>query len=244
MESFKITIADVSFEVQPLFASTKDYCGKYLTDTLSNYYISVSPDDLIAEQKMLDIEALEEGIKLRKFSEPFLERAVIQRKIANILLDHHTLLMHGSTVGLDGSAYLFTAACGTGKSTHTRFWREFFGERAIMVNDDKPFLKIVNDQVIAYGSPWSGKHGLDQNVALPLKGICILHRGENNEIIPIDPNEVVDMIRHQCLMPGDTELSDSAIMLVDQLLANIPLWKMYCTKDPDAARISHEAMSR
>ena len=244
MESFKIQIAGITFEVQPLFMSTRDYCRNYLTDSSPSYLIVVSEDDLAHEQMMLDIEAVEEGIKIRKFTGPFLERAVIQRKIAEKLLDHNTLLMHGSTVGLDGVAYLFTAACGTGKSTHTRFWREVFGERAIMVNDDKPFLKIVDNQVIAFGSPWSGKHGLDQNIALPLKGICILYRGVENEIVPIRPDEAIQMLCHQCLMPGESSPSAHVSSLIDRLMELVPLWKMYCTKDSDAARISHDAMSK
>jgi hypothetical protein len=56
-----------------------------------------------------------------------------------------------------------------------------------MVNDDKPFLKFAGDDVIAYGSPWSGKHGLDTNISLPLKGICFLRRGSVNSIRQVNP---------------------------------------------------------
>lgn len=39
-------------------------------------------EDLIREQELLDQEADEEVLKRRKFPEPFLERSVIQRKVA------------------------------------------------------------------------------------------------------------------------------------------------------------------
>ena len=68
MESFKIQIAGITFEVQPLFMSTRDYCRNYLTDSSPSYLIVVSEDDLAHEQMMLDIEAVEEGIKIRKFT--------------------------------------------------------------------------------------------------------------------------------------------------------------------------------
>ena len=81
-------------------------------------------------------------------------------------------LLHCAVIEYNGEGYAFAAKSGTGKSTHTRLWRELFGERAIMVNDDKPFLQITSSGVFAYGSPWSGKHGLATNVRVPLEGVC------------------------------------------------------------------------
>jgi hypothetical protein len=172
-----------------------------------------------------------------------LERATIQRKIAAFLLKQDTILLHGSTVGLDGQAYLFTAPCGTGKSTHTRFWRETFGDRTVMINDDKPFLKIASSGVVAYGSPWSGKHGLDTNISLPLKGICFLRRGSVNSIRQVNPEGLIDVLLQQTFMPEDAADQEKAVALVNSLAQTVPLWDMECTKDVGAALISYQAMS-
>ena len=243
MESFRIQIAGLVTQVQPLYETTAVYCRNYLTDKMPAFEISITEEDLAFEQRMLDIEAREERMKLRRFTGPFLERTAIQRKIAEELLKHGTLLMHGSTVGLDGAAYLFTATCGTGKSTHTRLWREVFGDRAVMINDDKPFLKIGNDGVVACGSPWSGKHGLDHNIGLPLKGICILRRGAVNRIRRINPEEAKDMVYHQCQGTADAGLQERICTLADLMMQKIPLWEMECTKEPEAALVSYRAMS-
>lgn len=243
MESFRIGIAGFVFQVQPMFETTREYCRKYLSDLQPSFYLDISKGDLIHEQEYLNMEAHEEGLKLRKFTDPFLERAVIQRKVAELLLVHDIILMHGSTVGIDGSAYLFTAACGTGKSTHTRLWREVFGDRAVMVNDDKPFLEISANGVIAHGSPWSGKHGLDTNISLPLKGICILRRGPENRIQRIEPDAAIQMLRHQSHLPGGSREQSRVFGLVDELVSRVPLWEMECTKEHEAARIAHAAMS-
>ena len=243
MEPFQIQIAGITFLVHPMYETTRVYCQKYLSDYSAKYEIFVTVDDLAREQELAEIEAVEEGLKIRKFTDPFLERAVIQRKIANILLEHDTLLLHGSTVGVDGAAYLFTAACGTGKSTHTRLWREVFGDRAVMINDDKPFLQILADGVIAHGSPWSGKHGLDTNISVPLKGICVLHRGLENRIFPASSDALRKMLRHQCLIPDDPALAARTATLVEKLMDCVPLWEMDCNKSPDAARISYGVMS-
>ena len=143
-------------------------------------------------------------------------------------------MLHGSTVAVDGKAYLFTAPCGTGKSTHTRLWRELFGARAVMVNDDKPFLQFTPNGVLAYGSPWSGKHGLASNICVPLQGICLLHRGQENVIRPARAEDLIGILRHQAY--GDADA------LVDKLARSVPLWEMDCNKNLEAARIAYEAM--
>jgi hypothetical protein len=197
MDAFVMEIAGVAFSVVPLFESTKAYCGSFLTEREAEYHVSVCREELIEEQRLLDIEADEEGLKRRKFSDMFLERSVIQRKVAESLLERDVLLMHGSTVAVDGQAYLFTAPCGTGKSTHTRLWREVFGERAVMVNDDKPFLRIMDHSVYACGSPWCGKHGLASNISVPLQGICVLSRGKENLIQRADAASIMEILRQQ-----------------------------------------------
>lgn len=240
MDAFVMEIAGVSVQVMPLYESTKAYCRDYLTDREPEYMITVERAELLTEQKLLDQEADEEGLKRRKFSDMFLERSVIQRKVAEFLLGRDTLMLHGSTVAVDGQAYLFTASCGTGKSTHTRFWREIFGERAVMVNDDKPFLRIGADGVTAYGSPWTGKHGLGGNVIFPLRGICILRRGTCNSIRRITPDKARDMLLHQSFQPE--EGSGCVTALVERLMELVPLWEMECTKEQGAVNIAYDAM--
>lgn len=244
IEPFHIQIAGLTTRVQPLYETTAIYCQNYLTKQAADFRISVTAEDLVFEQQMLDAEARQEGMKLRKFTGPFLERMAIQRKIAEELLKYDTLLLHGSTVAVDGSAYLFTAACGTGKSTHTRLWREVFGDRAVMINDDKPFLHVSTDGVIAYGSPWSGKHGLDANVSAPLQGICILHRGTENRIDRISPAEALPMLQHQSYVSANLASQEKVIVLTQALASLIPIWEMDCTKEKHAAEVAYSAMSR
>ena len=62
------------------------------------------------------------------------------------LLLHKGLMLHASAVVMDGYAYLFSAPCGTGKSTHTDMWKAAFGDAVVMLNDDKPALKKEQDR--------------------------------------------------------------------------------------------------
>ena len=82
-----------------------------------------------------------------------------------------------------GEANLFTAKSGTGKSTHARLWREVFGERAVMVNDDKSLVQITDSGATVYGTSWNVKHGMGANIAVLMKDVCIVDRAEKNTII-------------------------------------------------------------
>ncbi len=244
MPQFQMQIAGQTATVHALFDSTPQYCRAYLTEAAPDFSITVRGEDLIFEQTALDQEAAEEGFRRRVFTDPFLERAAIQRAFAEHLFDRKNLLFHGSAVAVDGKGYLFTARSGTGKSTHTRLWREVFGPRATMINDDRPFLQLAEDGVLVCGCPWSGKHGLDSNVTVPLAGICILQRGPADRIEPIDPMDALPMLRKQAYCPLSEEKHPEFIRLVDKLAQNVPLWRMECTKSHQAAQVAWEAMHR
>jgi len=140
-------IAGYTARVTSLFESTPQYFRAYLTDDPPEFFISVTRENIDFEQADLLEEAHRDGFKPRVFTDPFLERAAIQRAFAEYLFDHGILLFHGSAVAVDGEGYLFTAHSGTGKSPHTRLWQQAFGDRAVIVNDDKPFLELRQDSI-------------------------------------------------------------------------------------------------
>lgn len=244
MDEFTMEIAGWTASVQCSFGSTREYFRQYLTGKASDTQLVIRQEDMDAEQAFLDEEADREGLKRRVFTPPFLERAAIARKMAAFLLCRDVLYLHGSTVAVDGRAYLFTAPTGTGKSTHTRLWRQLLGDRAIMVNDDRAFLHVGSDCVTAYGSPWSGKHGLDTNMAAPLAGICILRRGQENAIRKITAVQALPFLMSQTFLPDESKDNMARVqLLIERLCIGVPLWQMNCTKEPEAARMAFEAMS-
>ena len=244
MPEFTINIAGVPIGVTSLFASTKDYCRAYFTDEAPQFRVTTCREDLEFEQQAAREEAIQEGFRFRNFPDPYLDRTSIQRKIAEALFDRNILVLHGSVVAVDGQGYLFTARSGTGKSTHTRFWRETFGDRAVMVNDDKPFLRMEEAGILICGAPWSGKHGLDTNVTVPLKGICILERGQENRIRPMDPADALPMLLHQSHHPLDPGKLTRLEEMVEELARRTPLWAMECNLDPKAAQVAFDTMSK
>ena len=219
-------------------------CEAYRTDDV--------PADISVEITQADIER-ERGCSIDAYgqedrisgdsSDNALEELAVYRKIAERMPSFDTILMHGSCIAADGEGYLFTAKSGTGKSTHTRLWRETFGGRTVMVNDDKPLLQITEDGVRVHGTPWNGKHRLGGNTDLPLKAICILERGTENQIRQISPREALPMLLQQSYRPKDRDAMEQLLELLGKLIARVKFYKLQCNMDPQAAVISASAMS-
>ena len=226
-----IKLADVYFEIHNLHSYIEEYCKDYLVQEAKN------PISIQINQKDIDFER-----NKSLATDEYLETLAVYRKIVDELLAFDTLLFHGSVVSVDGRGYLFTAKSGTGKSTHTRLWREYFGSRAVMINDDKPLLRITKDGVRVYGSPWDGKHRLNTNTSVPLHSICILSRDKVNHIELVSKREVYPLIVQQTnrsLIPTNMPIT---LRLIDELLKHIPIYKLGCNQEIEAAKVAYEGM--
>ncbi|SFW24802.1 hypothetical protein [Ruminococcus flavefaciens] len=242
MMTKKYKIADKVIEVTSIYEKVHDYCKDYETDEQADFSVMTTDEDIVYEKHKTDSEYAYEGLALPNFSKGTLEETAVYRKIGEKMPNYGTVIFHGSVIAVDGQGFLFTAKSGTGKSTHTALWREYLGDKAIMINDDKPMLKITDSEVIAYGTPYNGKHRLGCNMSVPLKAICILTRGEKNSIVRIDKSEAYAMLLQQVYRPQDPLQMAKTLKLVDKLAASVELYKLGCNMDIEAAEVAYNAM--
>ena len=242
-------LAGQTIRLQVQYESFRSFAGDYLlppetVKSQEDFSIIISDTDIAAEQTRSDQEAAAEGKTTRIWPPEYLETLAVYRKIAEKMPAFDTFLFHGSAVAVDGQAYLFTAKSGTGKSTHTRLWRQHFGDRCIMINDDKPLLHWQEEHFLVCGTPWDGKHHLSRNMAVPLKALCILTRDEYNHIEPISAEEAWPLLWQQVYRPADGEMFAQTLTLMDKLTKMIPLYRLGCNRQPEAAIISYEGMQQ
>ena len=161
------------------------------------------------------------------------------------LLYYNGFYLHSSAVEMDGKAYLFSAHSGVGKSTHTRLWQEIFGDAAQVFNDDKPALRRLDGRWYAYGTPWCGKDGINQNKKVPLAGICFLKRSSENRIRQLTAMEALQKILPQTTYRlRKPERMDLLLDHVEKIIREIPVFELENRPEPAAARLSYETMSR
>ena len=241
VHTFSVQAADIVFCVSCQHASTLRHCRDYLTDAPAQETIFITREDIEGERNRL-LAKKNPGEALEASTDEALERLHLCRRIAELLPKYDRVLFHGSSLAVDGRGVLFTAKSGTGKSTHSRFWRQEFGERVRMVNDDKPFLHVGENGVTVYGTPWRGKHALGENTQAPLEAIYFVNRGEENSVQPISPRELYPLLLQQTYTPDDPNAMVKTLALVERLSRSVKLLKLYCNLDPQAAHVALDAL--
>lgn len=161
----------------------------------------------------------------------------------NALIHFNGMLLHSSCVVKDGEAYLFSAPCGTGKSTHTQIWLKRF-PGAYILNDDKPAIRITDKGVYAFGTPFSGKTNQNVNAYAPIKGICIIGRDTTNHIEAIAPDDALFNILNQTVRPAGEDEMKKMLTTLDTVLRQVPVYRLHCNMEIDAAEVSYNGMNK
>lgn len=243
--TYTYRIADRNILINSLYEEVHSLCSDYRTDpnTAPDIIVSITEAHIQKEREYTAAEAERENRTPSPCSDSYLETLAVYRRIADQMIDFDTVLYHGSVVAVDGVAYLFTAKSGTGKSTHTALWRQVFGSRALMVNDDKPLLRVSEKGVTVFGTPWDGKHRLSTNGEFPLRAICVLTRDEVNHIEPVDKKEVFSILVQQMYRPRNPVGLMKSMCLLDAMLDRVSLYRLGCNMDPEAAEIAYNGMN-
>ena len=214
-----------------------DLSGRTLQQAKAYEVLSEQPADIVLECDVDEILELNPTLTSRDVAQYMGTGAIFARE----LLSFDGTFLHSSAVVLDGKAYLFSAPSGTGKSTHTEKWCRLFGARYL--NDDKPALRLVDGVWMAYGTPWSGKHDLSSNEGVPVGGVAVLRRGEENSIAQMQPAEALPWIMSQTSYRLSRANMEKQLILVDQFLRQVPIWQLYCRNEDAAAFVSRDAMT-
>ena len=237
-------IADIIIEIDSLYPDVHRYCADYRCEGEAQIAVKISQSDIEYEREKSRLTAEKEGRPLVQSSDGYLEELAVYRKIAEKMTEFDTFLFHGSCVAVDGVAYLFTACSGTGKSTHAALWRKLLGERAVMVNDDKPLIRVNDKGVTVFGTPYNGKHRLGENISAPLKAIAVLERARDNFIKPVTAGEIYPKIVQQTYRSADGAALARTLALTDRMLSQVSLYRLGCNMDIEAAQIAFTAMSK
>lgn len=233
--AFTVKLADKIIHIKNIYPELQEFCKEYLVeDTIPDFSIAISQEDLVFEQE----HSLEQG-----FSLPYLETLAVLRKISDVFPTFQRILMHGASISYHNQAYLFTAPSGTGKSTHIRLWKKHLGDEVKIVNGDKPFISLENNNPIIYGTPWAGKERWHRNCSEPLKGICFLQRGTTNSIRRMDPEECLMLLFHQVYIPDDPFAAGLTLEFLDLLIKTVPLYLLQCDISEEAVHCSFEALT-
>lgn len=186
----------------------------------------------------------EEG-KQRGFSPVMVEYNFTFAQFLQNILERGGFCFHASAVEVDGEAVLFSADSGTGKSTHAGLWEKYLStkHRVVRLNDDKPVLRVQEDRVWAYGSPWSGKHVIHTNAKAPVKALVFLEQAPENRIRPVTPQEAFSLVFPQTFcVKTDARQRIQVLKLLDGFLRRVPVYHLGCNISREAVELVYETI--
>lgn len=156
---------------------------------------------------------------------------------------HNVTPVHSSAIVCNGRAVLFLGESGTGKSTHTRLWRENI-DGAVLLNDDSPFVGFVDGRATAFGAPWSGKTPCYKQEHYPIAAIVRLSQAPHNAIRPLRSVHAIGALLPS-LTPAfgyDDELQDRMLATLSKIISQVPVYHLECLPDAAAARLSYDTV--
>ncbi len=163
--------------------------------------------------------------------------------LAQLLLPKKAVLMHASFVDIGGSAVLFSAPCGTGKSTQAELWRVH--RNAEIINGDKAGVFLKDGKAFAGGLPFCGTSKICKNRNLPLKAIVLLSQGKENRVKRLTGFEALQGVINNIYLDLSAPLEKQmCIDFVIELLEKVPVISLECTPDERAVEVLEKALKK
>ena len=207
MVNYKLKIVNKVIEINAFNETTKKYCLSFLTDEEPDYTITLTKEDLENESSNSNNGQVYVNEEI----------SALYRRIADLLVEDDIVVFHSSSICIDGNAFLITARSGIGKSTHAKNLSEYIGDSFKYINDDKPLLKVNDNDVIVYSTPWNGKERRGNNISAPLKAIIFLNRGETNTYRKINNKEEIYIkMLSQIYLPKEKSKREKALKIADK----------------------------
>ena len=205
------------FKIDTLYEYFSLYAKEYITNEDEYDYHIINKIEELEEWKSLHHE---------EASLDIIEVYLIQDKVAKLLAKDNIFIMHGSSLYIndDQHGYLFTGPSGVGKSTHVSLLKKKYKDKLVIINDDKPFISLINNNYYIYGSPWSGKSHISSNTSASLKAIFILEQSKDNELIKLDIKEATSRLFKQIYIPKGIEETNKGLDILINIIKDIPIY--------------------
>ena len=158
------------------------------------------------------------------------------------VLHHDGFSIHASTVVKDGKGFLFLGKSGTGKSTHSRLWKEVWKEVELL-NDDNPIVRRIDGRWWVYGSPWSGKTPCYKQERAPLQGMVRLRQAPENRWLPVQGVKAWTTVYPSCaVIYQEGSLYERLRSTLNRLVTDVTIGRMECLPNTEAAELSWKNM--
>ncbi len=224
----KIELAEIKIQINNKYKYLRGLCQEYLSDfEIPDMEITPDPEDIELQHRIQP-----------EFPKSYCEGVVVYREICRKLPLFNAVMLHSSMLEKDGKAYAICGQSGAGKSTHTMLLLKNFGERIRVINGDKPIVRLVDNEFIAYPSAWKGKDKMGEKITAPLKALCFVVKSKENRLEEISQMDAAELLMEQFVIPKEAKSVSNFLELADLILKKCKVYKLYCDMSDEAATLS------
>lgn len=163
--------------------------------------------------------------------------------LEGFLLRFRGILLHSSLVRWQGKAILFSAPCGTGKSTQASLWEQYMGSETL--NGDRAGIRFADGVWTAFGLPFAGTSGIYRNESAPVAAIVTLSQGSENVIRRLSPMEALKKLLPECSSRRwDQNYMDQLLNVLLELVQQVPVYRLECRPDQGAVELLHDTITK
>lgn len=155
------------------------------------------------------------------------DQALLTRRLLRL----GAVVLHACGVVMDGRGYVFCGRSGIGKTTMARLWRD---RGAILLNDDRIILRVIDGEVRLFSSPWHGEERTVKAGNVPLAGFFHLSQAPAHRLTPIDGALASARLVATAIAPFYT--AEGIAQLLEQaesLTAHAPSYDLAFARTPD-----------
>ena len=242
---FTIQLADEAIEIHSIYDKVYDWCRAYLIPSDASpenkMIIEITQEDIENEDRRTqDLGRARNPESFMVYHPAHLELSAVYRRICEELPLRSVFMMHGSAISTDGHGYLFTAPSGTGKTTRTLLWKKAYPQ-SVIVNGDKPLIRVKEEGIYVYGTPWAGKEGYQSNTSSQLQTVFLLERadeGEADSIQKLSPYEAFPFVYRQIYLPENPSAKVETLNLMETFLKRVNVYKLRCAPTEAAMKMA------
>ncbi len=160
--------------------------------------------------------------------------------VTNYLANGLGVEVHGSgLVDSETGGHLFLGHSGAGKSTTTLLWKSLRNPQ--ILSDDRIILRLHDDGLWMYGTPWHGEAAFAAPGKARIKRIFIIEHagivehGGQNEITPLTRSRAVGELFARSFPPFHSAAAlERTVGFLDQVLNRVPCYQFQFVPDASA----------
>lgn len=141
--------------------------------------------------------------------------------------------VHGCGL-IDGeTGYLFLGHSGAGKSTTTRLWKSLRNPE--ILSDDRIILRLHDDELWMYGTPWHGEAAFASSGKAKLNRIFVLQHGVENKIVQMSKPRATAELFARCFPPFHSASGlERTVEFLERVVDAVPCYEFHFIPDASA----------